>query len=92
MNMQRQIDEMKLWLDDLAAAYEVTDPDEATKAILIAIVKYNSAWRSMPQGRWSGAGETPRRSPTRPSPMTEPPEAWKNLAPNRPIFRRGGPG
>ena len=30
---------MKLWLDELAAAYEITDPDEGTKAILIAIVK-----------------------------------------------------
>ena len=30
---------MKLWLDELAAAYEIPDPDDATKAILIAIVK-----------------------------------------------------
>jgi hypothetical protein len=39
MNMQRRIDTMKLWLDELAAAYEIPDPDEATKAILTAIVK-----------------------------------------------------
>jgi hypothetical protein len=39
MNIQRRIDEMKRWLDELAAAYEIRDPDEATKAILTAIVK-----------------------------------------------------
>ena len=39
MDMQRRIDDMKRWLDELAAAYEIPDPDEATKAILTAIVK-----------------------------------------------------
>jgi hypothetical protein len=39
MNIQRRIDDMKRWLDELAAAYEIPDPDEATKAILAAIVK-----------------------------------------------------
>jgi hypothetical protein len=39
MNIQRRIDEMKHWLNELSAAYEIPDPDEATKAILTAIVK-----------------------------------------------------
>jgi hypothetical protein len=39
MNIQRRIDEMKHWLDELAVAYEIRDPDEGTKAILTAIVK-----------------------------------------------------
>jgi hypothetical protein len=39
MDMQRRIDAMKLSLDELAAAYEILDPDKATKAILTAIVK-----------------------------------------------------
>ena len=39
MNIQGQIDEMKRWLDDLAGAYEIRDPDEATKAILAVIVR-----------------------------------------------------
>jgi hypothetical protein len=28
MDMQRRIDEMKLWLNELAEAYEIPDPDE----------------------------------------------------------------
>jgi hypothetical protein len=39
MDMRRQIDTMKPWLDELAEAYEIPDPDKATKAILTVIVK-----------------------------------------------------
>ena len=39
MDIQRPINEMKLWLDELAAAYEIADPDQARKAILITTEK-----------------------------------------------------
>jgi hypothetical protein len=39
MDMRHQIDTMKPWLDELAEAYEIPDPDKATKAILTVIVK-----------------------------------------------------
>ena len=39
MNMRRRIQTMKLWLDELSEAYEIPDPEQATKAILTAIVK-----------------------------------------------------
>ncbi len=39
MDMKGRIDTMKIWLDELAEAYEIRDPDEATKAILTVIVK-----------------------------------------------------
>jgi hypothetical protein len=39
MDPQRQIDTMKTWLDELAQAYEIPDPENAAKAILTAIVK-----------------------------------------------------
>jgi hypothetical protein len=39
MDPQRQIETMKAWLDELAEAYEIPDPENAAKAILTVIVK-----------------------------------------------------
>ena len=39
MDMKGRIDTMKLWLDELAEAYEIPDPDKATKAILTVTAK-----------------------------------------------------
>ena len=39
MDMQSRIDTMKLWLDELAEAYEIPDADKSAKAILTVIVK-----------------------------------------------------
>ena len=55
MNMRRQIDTMKPWLDELAEAYEIADPDKATKTILSVIVKIQ--WRLAQHAKWAVAGE-----------------------------------
>ena len=39
MDMQRQIDTMKSWLNELTEAYEIPYSENATKAILSVIVK-----------------------------------------------------
>jgi hypothetical protein len=54
MDMGRQIDTMKPWLDELAEAYETPDPDKATKAILTVIVKI----QRRPAQHAAGAVET----------------------------------
>ena len=71
MDMRRRIDTMKLWLDELAVAYEIPDPDEATKAILTAIVKIQQ--RLAQHAAWAvetGWGD-PQRRTTRASLTTE---------------------
>ena len=61
MDMGRQIDTMKPWLDELAEAYETPDPDKATKAILTVIVKIQR--RPAQHAAWlvaEGLGRPPR--------------------------------
>jgi hypothetical protein len=83
MDIQHRIAEMKLWLDEFAAAYEIPDPDEATKAILIATVKLQqrlaqhaalaveAVWEAPPQRTTSRREIVSRRTITRASPMSE---------------------
>ena len=63
MNIQRRIDEMKRWLDELAAAYEIRDPDEATKAILTAIVKIQLRLAQHAAGAVEAGWEDPPEEP-----------------------------
>jgi hypothetical protein len=63
MNIQRRIDEMKRWLDELAAAYEIPDPDEATKAILTAIVKIQLRLAQHAAGAVEAGREDPPEEP-----------------------------
>ena len=61
MDMQRRINEMKLSLDELAAAYEIPDPELAKKASLTVIVRLqlrlaqDAAWVVQ---RWEDVPET----------------------------------
>jgi hypothetical protein len=63
MDMRRRIDAMKRWLDELAAAYEIPDPDEATKAILTAIVKIQLRLAQHAAGAVEAGWEDPPEEP-----------------------------